>query len=239
MRMGPTGTGAAGGNPRGNSDPRKGRRARADFRGNGREDRVTPLARIRPRDNGQTTGIGADATAEDDVGTAEEPTEVIGGRTGSGGNRNNGRNNDVRGKGIPEALEAVHAGFPSVAQDYFLSDFSFDEHVITHPETTFAVRVAGDSMRGAGIFDGDLLLVDRSLEPRTGDVVIAVVDDELTVKRLEHDLRGNPVLHPENRDYPDITFRDGQELSVWGVVIGNYHYQRRETPRGTGVYGQD
>lgn len=141
-------------------------------------------------------------------------------------------------KGIPEALEAVHAGFPSVAQDYFLSDFSFDENVITHPETTFAVRVAGDSMRGAGIYDGDLLLVDRSLEPQTGDVVIAVVDDELTVKRLEKDKRGQPMLHPENPDYPDITFHDGQELSVWGVVIGNYHYQHREVPRDTPTYGE-
>lgn len=199
MRMRPTGAGTAGGATRKDGNVWKDGRARAGFGGSGRDDRVTPIARIRAR--------------------AERRTD--------------------REKGIPEALEAVHAGFPSVAQDYFFSDFSFDEHVITHPETTFAVRVAGDSMRGAGIFDGDLLLVDRSLEPQTGDVVIAVVDDELTVKRLEHDLRGNPVLHPENRAYPDITFHDGQELSVWGVVIGNYHYQRREAPRGTGVYGQD
>ena len=235
MRMGPTGTGAAGGNPQGNSNPRKGRRARADFGGSGRDDRVTPIARIRPRAGNHAAGIGADVTARDAAWTTEEETGVIGGRTSLGRNPDK----SAQRKGIPEALEAVHAGFPSVAQDYFLSDFSFDEHVITHPETTFAVRVAGDSMRGAGIFDGDLLLVDRSLEPRTGDVVIAVVDDEFTVKRLEHDLHGNPVLHPENRDYPDITFRDGQELSLWGVVIGNYHYQRREIPRGTAVYGQD
>lgn len=128
----------------------------------------------------------------------------------------------------PLALEAVHAGFPSVAQDYFISDFSFDENVITHPETTFAVRVAGDSMRGAGIFDGDLLLVDRSLEAQNGDVVIAVVDDELTVKRLIRGRDGQPVLHPENPRYPDITLRGDQQLSIWGVVIGNYHYQHRE-----------
>lgn len=140
---------------------------------------------------------------------------------------------------VPQALEAVHAGFPSVAQDYFLSDFSFDEHVITHPETTFAVRVAGDSMRGAGIYDGDLLLVDRSLEPQTRDVVIAVVDDELTVKRLEKDHNGQPILHPENPNYPDITLSDGQELSIWGVVMGNYHYQHRETSRWNSTYGQE
>lgn len=128
---------------------------------------------------------------------------------------------------IPEALEAVHAGFPSVAQDYFISDFSFDEHIITHPATTFVVRVAGDSMVGAGIFDGDLLLVDRSLTARDGDVIIAALDGELTVKRLV--LRGHgkpPILHPENPQYPDISLHSGQDFLVWGVVIGNYHFQR-------------
>ncbi len=128
---------------------------------------------------------------------------------------------------IPEALEAVHAGFPSVAQDYFISDFSFDEHIITHPATTFVVRVAGDSMVGAGIFDGDLLLVDRSLTAHDGDVIIAALDGELTVKRLL--LRGHskpPILHPENPHYPNITLHSSQDFLVWGVVIGNYHFQR-------------
>ena len=74
---------------------------------------------------------------------------------------------------IPKALEAVHAGFPSVAQDYFDGDFSFDENVIIHPDTTFIVTVAGDSMQGAGIFDGALLIVDRSLPAQENDVVIA------------------------------------------------------------------
>lgn len=64
---------------------------------------------------------------------------------------------------VPMALEAVHAGFPSVAQDYFDGDFSFDDNVITHPDTTFVMAVAGDSMEGAGIFDRDILVVDRSL----------------------------------------------------------------------------
>lgn len=131
---------------------------------------------------------------------------------------------------IPEALEAVHAGFPSVAQDYFISDFSFDENVITHPSTTFVVRVAGDSMTGAGIFDGDLLLVDRSLSAQDGDVVIAALDGELTVKRLLLGKPGSaPTLHPENPAYPDIRVRGEQDLVIWGVVIGNYHFQRRRT----------
>lgn len=128
---------------------------------------------------------------------------------------------------VPRALESVHAGFPSVAQDYFAGDFSFDEHIIAHPDTTFIVTVSGDSMQGAGIWDGDLLVVDRSLEPRSGDVVIAVLGDELTVKRLL--LSGSvPVLHPENPRYPDFRPREAEDLMIWGVVTGNFHRQIRE-----------
>lgn len=133
---------------------------------------------------------------------------------------------------IPHALEAVHAGFPSVAQDYFNGDFSLDENLIAHPDTTFAVTVAGDSMTGCGIFDGDILLVDRSLTPEDHDVVIAAVDGELTVKRLIIGHGGTSVLHPENPRYPDIALPDASDTigdaagtMLWGVVIGNYHWQ--------------
>ncbi|KFI46845.1 Peptidase S24-like [Bifidobacterium bohemicum] len=125
---------------------------------------------------------------------------------------------------IPMALEAVHAGFPSVAQDYFAGDFSFDEHVIQHPDTTFIITVAGDSMQGAGIWDGDLLVVDRSLDPQPGDVVIAILDDELTIKRLIIEA-GHPVLHAENQAYPDFIPAEAEELIIWGVVVGNFHSQ--------------
>ena len=125
---------------------------------------------------------------------------------------------------IPTALESVHAGFPSVAQDYFGGDFSLDEHIIVHPATTYIVTVAGDSMQGAGIWDGDILVVDRSLQPQAGDVVVAILDDELTVKRLM--VHGSvPVLHAENPRYPDFIPQDGQTLSIWGVVTGNFHSQ--------------
>lgn len=126
---------------------------------------------------------------------------------------------------VPQALEAVHAGFPSVAQDYFSGDFSFDQNVIVHPDSTFIIHVAGDSMTGAGIFDGDLLVVDRSLEPREGDIVIAILDDELLVKRLAR-RRGRTMLRAENPAYPDFIPQEGEELVIWGVVIGNYHWQR-------------
>ncbi len=129
---------------------------------------------------------------------------------------------------VPQALEAVHAGFPSVAQDYFSGDFSFDQNVIVHPDSTFIIHVAGDSMTGAGIFDGDLLVVDRSLEPREGDIVIAILDDELLVKRLAR-RRGRTMLRAENPAYPDFMPQEGEELVIWGVVIGNYHWQRVDT----------
>lgn len=129
---------------------------------------------------------------------------------------------------VPQALEAVHAGFPSVAQDYFSGDFSFDQNVIVHPDSTFIIHVAGDSMTGAGIFDGDLLVVDRSLEPREGDIVIAILDDELLVKRLAR-CKGRTMLRAENPAYPDFMPQEGEELVIWGVVIGNYHWQRVDT----------
>ncbi|TCD54606.1 translesion error-prone DNA polymerase V autoproteolytic subunit [Alloscardovia theropitheci] len=126
---------------------------------------------------------------------------------------------------VPIALEAVHAGFPSVAQDYFSGDFSFDTNVITHPDTSFIVRVSGTSMTNAGIFDGDLAIVDRSLTPQDGDIVIAALDGELTVKRLISNTSGQPVLHAENSQFPDIQLYFDESVTIWGVVIGNYHPQ--------------
>lgn len=127
---------------------------------------------------------------------------------------------------LPLMFEAVHAGFPSVAQDYAAGDLSLDDRLVDHPDTTFVIRVAGDSMTGAGIFDGDLLIVDRSLEAQDGDVVIAVLDGDLTVKRLTRDRHG-AYLHAENPDYPDIRPAPEGENLIWGVVTGSYHPQRR------------
>lgn len=120
------------------------------------------------------------------------------------------------------AATPVHAGFPSPAQDYFDGAIDLNEHLIGDPVATFLVRVAGDSMIGAGIADGDEVIVDRSLDPGDGSVVIAVVDGELTIKRLRLTGHG-PELHPENPAYPIIRVGSAAELVIWGVVTRCLH----------------
>lgn len=111
----------------------------------------------------------------------------------------------------------VAAGFPSPADDYIEGRLSLDEHLVRHKEATFFVRAKGNSMVGAGIFDGNLLVVDKSLTPSSGDIVIAVIDGELTVKRLiKRD--GKIILKPESSRFKEIELKEGQELQVWGVV---------------------
>ena len=117
---------------------------------------------------------------------------------------------------------AVPAGFPSPADDYVERRLSLDEHLIQHKESTFFMRVAGDSMRGLGIFDGDLLVVDRSVPAASGCVVIAVVDGEFTVKQLLHTPEGQ-VLRAAHPSYPDMVIKPEQDFSIWGVVQWNVH----------------
>lgn len=118
---------------------------------------------------------------------------------------------------VPLFSHKVPAGFPSPADDYIAGRLSLDQHLIQHRDATFFVRAKGNSMVGAGIFDGDLLVVDRSLNPSSGDIVIAVLDAELTVKRLIR-RDGLVILKPENPEFREIVLKDGQELQVWGVV---------------------
>lgn len=118
---------------------------------------------------------------------------------------------------LPKFGHKVRAGFPSPADDYIETWLDLNEHLIQHKDATFFVQATGDSMTGAGIYDGSLLVVDRSLEAKHRDIVIAVVDSELTVKRLDK-RRGRIRLIAENPDYPPIDFKDGQELTTWGVV---------------------
>ncbi|MBN1845601.1 MAG: translesion error-prone DNA polymerase V autoproteolytic subunit [Sedimentisphaerales bacterium] len=111
----------------------------------------------------------------------------------------------------------VPAGFPSPADDYVEGQLDLNRHLIRHPAATYFVRVTGDSMIEAGIHSGDLLIVDRSLEPKDKDVVIANVNGELTVKRVRL-RKGQVQLVAENSRYPDRTIDTQTELEIWGVV---------------------
>lgn len=118
----------------------------------------------------------------------------------------------------------VRAGFPSPADDYIEDVLDLNRHLITagHEEATFVLRVAGWSMIGAGIHEGDEILVDRARTAREGSVVVAVVNGDLTIKRLVF-RHGKPVLASENLHFADITFADEDELVIWGVVTRVLH----------------
>lgn len=115
---------------------------------------------------------------------------------------------------------AVAAGFPSPADDFVEGALDLNEHLIAHPAATFMVRVEGASMTGAGIFSGDILIVDRSLEARSGHIVIAVVGAEMTVKRL---LRAGSgwLLKAEHPDHPPTPLGADADCAIWGVVTGS------------------
>jgi DNA polymerase V len=116
----------------------------------------------------------------------------------------------------------VPAGFPSPAADYEEDKLDLNRHLIRNPAATFFVRVTGDSMVGAGIHHGDLLVVDRSLEPKDKNVVIAVVDGELTVKRIR--IKSKRIaLEPENLNYSAQEITGDCEFEVWGVVTNAIH----------------
>lgn len=120
---------------------------------------------------------------------------------------------------LPIFASSVSAGFPSPAEDYAEGRLDLNEYLVEHEAATFYVRVKGHSMTGAGILDGDVIAVDKSLEARSGDIVVAVVDNELTVKELS--LQGDAIrLLPHNPDFTPTIFKPGQELMIWGVVKG-------------------
>lgn len=129
---------------------------------------------------------------------------------------------DFDGAVVPLFTEQVAAGLPSPADDYLEDNLDLNKYLVKHPIATFFVRVTGDSMIGAGIHSGDILIVDRSLEADNRKVVIAVVDGELTVKRL---VRKNGTIHliPENDKYEPIVIKDEIDLEIWGVVTSVIH----------------
>lgn len=116
----------------------------------------------------------------------------------------------------------VTAGFPSPAADHAQKRIDINEHLIRNKEATFLFRVKGDSMTGIGIFEGDTLVVDRSVEPKHNHIVLAILNNEFTVKRLYR--RGGVIkLIAENPIYPPRLIKPEEDLSIWGVVTFNLH----------------
>jgi DNA polymerase V len=118
---------------------------------------------------------------------------------------------------ITAAIEKVSAGFPSPAQDYIDKKIDMNEHLISNECATFIVKVGSLSMKNAGIDIDDELIIDRSLDAKHDDIVVALIDNDFTVKRLKIESTGS-WLKAENPDYEDIHLLDGQQLIIWGVV---------------------
>lgn len=121
------------------------------------------------------------------------------------------------GQLLPLFAFRVPAGFPSPAQDHLEREISLDEILNIRAPHTYLVRASGDSMEGAGIFDGDLMVVDRSREAQANDIVIAALNSEPLVKRFTYDGR-QVVLRAENPRYTPRYILEGDELTIWGVV---------------------
>ena len=123
---------------------------------------------------------------------------------------------------IPLLTDSVSAGFPSPADDYTEENIDLNEHLISNPFSTFFLRVKGDSMINAGIKDKDLIIVDKSLIAKPGNIIIAMIDGEFTIKRLS--IKNNELyLKAENNNYRDFRFKNHIDVQIWGVVIYSIH----------------
>ncbi|PKV75796.1 LexA family protein [Pontibacter ramchanderi] len=123
---------------------------------------------------------------------------------------------------LPISQSYVAAGFPSPAEDYLEDKINLQQVLIRNPTATYLVRVRGESMRDARLHDGDILVVDRSLKPSHGHIIIGVVDGEFTVKRL---LQKGPRLYlqPANELYPPVEITEEMDFKPWGVVVWSLH----------------
>ena len=123
---------------------------------------------------------------------------------------------------IPLLTDSVSAGFPSPADDNTEENIDLNEHLISNPFSTFFLRVKGDSMINAGIKDKDLIIVDKSLIAKPGNIIIAMIDGEFTIKRLS--IKDDELyLKAENNNYPDFRFKNHIDVQIWGVVIYSIH----------------
>lgn len=118
--------------------------------------------------------------------------------------------------GLP-VITGISAGFPSPAMDFIDLSIDLNKHLIKHPSATFYGRVKGDSMKDAGIHEGDLLVIDKSLEPVDGKIAVCYVDGEFTLKRIKIDKDG-VYLMPANEKYKPISINENSNLQIWGVV---------------------
>ena len=115
----------------------------------------------------------------------------------------------------------IKAGFPSPADDYIHETLDFNKDLINHPETTFYGRIDGDSMIDAGINDGDIAVIDRSVEPQNGDIVVGYLNEEFAIKFLDisHINEGYIELRSANRNYKPIRIYKNDDFEIWGVVV--------------------
>ena len=125
--------------------------------------------------------------------------------------------------GISVELPEIKAGFPSPAQDYVENGIDLNRELVKNPSSTFFGRARGTSMEGAGIFDGDLLIIDKSLEPREGAIAVCFIDGEFTLKRIHFEKHDGQVvaiwLQPENREFSPIKVTQDNQFIIWGIVV--------------------
>jgi DNA polymerase V len=124
---------------------------------------------------------------------------------------------------LPFVSSGISAGFPSPADDFLDINIDLNKHLIKNPSTTFYGRVKGNSLIDAGIYDGDLLIVDKSLEPINGKIAVCFIDGEFTVKRIKIE-KDIVWLIAENKDYPPIKVTKDNDFVIWGIVINVIKY---------------
>jgi DNA polymerase V len=113
--------------------------------------------------------------------------------------------------------QGISAGFPSPADDFKENRISLDKELVKNKEATFFAKVSGDSMVEAGLDDGDLLVIDRSLNPENGKIAVCMIDGDFTVKRIKK-IKGRVYLYPENKKYKALELKEENELIIWGIV---------------------
>ena len=123
---------------------------------------------------------------------------------------------------IPLARETISAGFPSPAEDYIELGIDLNKYLIRNPISTFFLRVSGNSMTNAGIYNNDLLIIDRSINPNPGHIVVAILDGEFTLKRLIKK-KDNYYLKADKENYPAINLYEYMDIQIWGVAIYSIH----------------